>query len=74
MMGSAALSNKGLTVPAPLFGPGAWALPAGLAVAIVASLIINRWARARQVATRLRAGAIMVQGASLSCGGDALSA
>jgi len=49
-----ALSNKGLTLPAPLFGEGAWMAPLGLGVAIVLSLIISRWARARQMRTGAR--------------------
>ena len=43
-----ALSNKGLTIPAPSFGPGAWMAPLGLFVAIFASVLIRRWARGRQ--------------------------
>ena len=46
-----ALSNKGLTLPAPIFGPGAWMALLGLLVAIVLSLIIHRWARKRQAET-----------------------
>jgi general L-amino acid transport system permease protein len=49
-----ALSNKGLTLPAPIFGPGASMAPLGLLVAIVLSLIIHRWARRRQAATGQR--------------------
>lgn len=49
-----ALSNKGLTLPAPIFGPGAWLAPVGLAVALAASLLIRRWARARQERTGQR--------------------
>ena len=46
-----ALSNKGLTLPAPMFGPGAWMAPLGLLVAIILALIIHRWARKRQAET-----------------------
>ncbi len=46
-----AISNKGLTLPAPVFGPGSWVAPVGLLIAIVASVIIRRWAKARQMAT-----------------------
>ena len=52
--GVAALSNKGLTVPAPVFGQGAWVGLAGLIVAIIASLFIRSWALARQARTGLR--------------------
>ncbi|WP_421695220.1 amino acid ABC transporter permease [Aestuariivirga sp.] len=49
--GGMALSNKGLAVPAPEFGQGAWALPAGLAIALAITLILRQWSAARQVAT-----------------------
>ncbi len=49
--GVGALSNKGLTLPAPLFGEGAWVGAAGLAAALVLSLLIRRWATARQANT-----------------------
>ncbi len=46
-----ALSNKGLTLPQPIFGPGAWMALLGLALAIVASIVIHRIARKRQAET-----------------------
>ena len=46
-----ALSNKGLTLPAPVFGPGAWMAPLGLLIAVIASLVIHRWAKRRQAET-----------------------
>ncbi len=49
--GIGALSNKGLTLPAPQFGEGAWMAPLGLLIAIVASVIIRRWAKKRQSET-----------------------
>lgn len=53
-----ALSNKGLTLPAPIFGPGAWSAPLGFLVAVIASVLIHRWARKRQTETgqRFRSG------------------
>src|SRR5207244_2201853 len=45
------LSNRGLMMPKPVFGEGAWLGLLGLAVAIAASIMIGRWARARQEAT-----------------------
>ena len=45
------LSNRGLMIPKPIFGEGAWLGLAGLAAAIVASYLINRWSRARQAET-----------------------
>ena len=46
-----ALSNKGLTLPMPIFGPGAWMALLGLGLAAAGSLIIHRWARRRQAET-----------------------
>jgi len=46
-----ALSNKGLTLPMPIFGPGAWMALLGLGLAAAGSLIIHRWARKRQAET-----------------------
>ena len=50
-VGSASLSNKGLTLPAPQFGPGAWMAWAGLLAAVVLSVFIVRWGRRQQEAT-----------------------
>ena len=50
-IGSASLSNKGLTLPAPQFGPGAWMAWAGLLAAVVLSVFIVRWGRRQQEAT-----------------------
>ena len=50
-VGSASLSNKGLTLPAPQFGPGAWMAWAGLLVAVALSVFILRWGRRQQEAT-----------------------
>jgi general L-amino acid transport system permease protein len=46
-----ALSNKGLTLPQPIFGPGAWMALLGLALAVIASLVIHRLAKKRQAET-----------------------
>jgi len=45
------LSKKGFMMPKPMFGEGAWVGLAGFVVAIIAAFIINRWAKARQMAT-----------------------
>lgn len=45
------LSNRGLMMPKPIFGDGAWLALVGLIVAIVASYLVNRWAKARQLRT-----------------------
>jgi len=49
-----ALSNKGLTLPAPIFGPMAWMGLLGLALAVVLSLVIHRIAKRRQAETGAR--------------------
>lgn len=45
------LSNRGLYMPSPIFGEGFWLVMVALAVAIVASVLVIRWARKRQEAT-----------------------
>ncbi len=57
--GIGALSNKGLTLPAPQFGEGAWMAPLGLLIAIVASSSSGagpRNASRRQVRSSPRSG------------------
>jgi general L-amino acid transport system permease protein len=54
-----ALSNKGLTLPFPVFGPGAWMFWAGLLIAVVTSYFLHRWAKARQMATGQRFPSIL---------------
>jgi len=45
------LSNRGAFMPKPLFEPGAIWVGVALAVGIVASVVISRWAKKRQMAT-----------------------
>ncbi|TQE93026.1 MAG: ABC transporter permease subunit, partial [Spiribacter salinus] len=45
------MSNRGIMVPAPLFGDGAWLIGAGLVIALAVSIVVARWARRRQAAT-----------------------
>lgn len=45
------LSNRGLMIPKPVFGDGAWLALIGLVLAIAASWGIARWSRQRQAAT-----------------------
>ncbi|MGH6906542.1 MAG: amino acid ABC transporter permease [Aestuariivirga sp.] len=45
------LSNRGLNMPDTVYGDGAWAALAGLAVAIAGAMALRSWARQRQVAT-----------------------
>ncbi len=42
------LSNRGLSMPHPTFGNGAWMGPAGLALGIALSFYLLRWARLRR--------------------------
>jgi general L-amino acid transport system permease protein len=45
------LSNRGLIMPHPQFGPGAWLAALFFALALVASYLLIRWARLRQEKT-----------------------
>ncbi|KEQ08005.1 amino acid ABC transporter permease [Pseudorhizobium pelagicum] len=45
------LNNRGLAFPKPIWGEGAWLIPAALLIAIIASIAVARWAAARQAAT-----------------------
>lgn len=42
------LSKKGLMLPKPIFGDGAWLATVGLVIAIVAAIGISRWSSNRQ--------------------------
>lgn len=45
------LSNRGLSMPAPVFGPGAWLGLAGLVLGIIGAIVVHRWAKRRQAVT-----------------------
>jgi general L-amino acid transport system permease protein len=45
------LSNRGLTTPMPVYGPGASLIPLALALGIVGTLLFRAWARRRQAET-----------------------
>ena len=45
------LSNRGLNMPAPIFGTGAWLGLLGLGLGVVGIVILRRWAANRQAAT-----------------------
>jgi general L-amino acid transport system permease protein len=45
------LSNRGLMMPKPIFEPGFWIGPVALMIAIVATIVIARWSKARQLRT-----------------------
>jgi general L-amino acid transport system permease protein len=50
-LGGFHLSNRGMTMPSPIFDDGAWLGLVGLTAGIVGALFIRRWARARQITT-----------------------
>jgi general L-amino acid transport system permease protein len=50
-LGSFYLSNRGLVMPAPVFGELAWVGFVGLVAGIIGAIFLRRWARARQMAT-----------------------
>jgi general L-amino acid transport system permease protein len=59
------LSKKGLNLPLPIFGPGAFMALVGLAVGIIIAIFLRRWGKARQIATgqifpHLSVGILMV--------------
>jgi general L-amino acid transport system permease protein len=45
------LSNRGLSMPNPVWGEGAWLGMAGLAAGIAGAIALRSWARTRQAAT-----------------------
>ncbi|MGK6313755.1 amino acid ABC transporter permease [Neorhizobium sp. DT-125] len=45
------LNNRGLAFPKPIWGEGAWLVPAAFLVGIIATIGVARWAKQRQAAT-----------------------
>ncbi|KGD94362.1 amino acid ABC transporter permease [Rhizobium sp. YS-1r] len=45
------LNNRGLAFPRPIWGDGAWLIPLAIIIGIVATMVVARWARQRQIAT-----------------------
>jgi len=45
------LSNRGLTLPAPVYGPGFWMAAVTLFVAALAAIGVSTWARRRRIQT-----------------------
>ena len=45
------LSNRGLTLPAPVYGPGFWMTAVTLFVAALAAIGVSTWARRRRIQT-----------------------
>jgi general L-amino acid transport system permease protein len=48
------VSNRGIFMPAPIFGDGIWMVVAAFAVGVVAAFVYFRWATARQLAIGVR--------------------
>ncbi|WP_313616894.1 amino acid ABC transporter permease [Agrobacterium sp.] len=45
------LNNRGLSLPKPVWGEGAWLVAAAIPVAIIAVIALSKWATRRQMAT-----------------------
>ena len=70
IFGEVFVSNRGIIVPAPVFGPGSSYVVAAFALGLLATFALARWARRRQEATGvqfpvLRVGAALVVGLPL---------
>ncbi|MFM2280615.1 MAG: hypothetical protein RLZZ444_2846, partial [Pseudomonadota bacterium] len=53
------VSNRGIYMPAPVFGDGFWIVPVALVVGIVVTVLYARWARNRQMATGQRSPVLL---------------
>ena len=51
LFGGGFVNNRGVFLPSPVDGAPFYAVPAGLAAGVLATLVLRRWARARQDAT-----------------------
>ena len=51
VLGTFYLNQRGLFMPAPVAQPGYWIVPLALVIAIVAAVVIHRWAHRRQMLT-----------------------
>jgi general L-amino acid transport system permease protein len=70
IFGEVFLSNRGIIVPAPVFGPGGGYVLAAFALGVLATSVLARWARRRQEVTGqqfpvARAGMALVVGLPL---------
>ncbi|MCC2609887.1 amino acid ABC transporter permease [Neorhizobium petrolearium] len=45
------LNNRGLAFPRPIWGDGAWLIPLAIIIGIVATMVVARWAKQRQITT-----------------------
>jgi general L-amino acid transport system permease protein len=48
------VSNRGIYMPAPVFGEGFWIVLAALALGILGAILYGRWANAKQLETGIR--------------------
>ena len=60
ILGPAALSNKGLTLPAPQFGPGVWTAWMGLGCALLFTVALTLWGRHRLETTGVKPPAVLL--------------
>jgi general L-amino acid transport system permease protein len=51
VLGTFYLNQRGLFMPAPVVQPGFWIMPLALVIAIVAAVVVHRWAHRRQMLT-----------------------
>lgn len=51
VLGTFYLNQRGLFMPAPVVQPGFWIMPLALVVAIIAAVVVHRWAHRRQMLT-----------------------
>ncbi len=61
------VNTRGVFMPAPVWGEGAWLIPVALLAAVFATVFVARWARKRQMATgkpfhTVRAGVALIVG------------
>ncbi|MBZ5761457.1 amino acid ABC transporter permease [Rhizobium sp. VS19-DR104.2] len=54
------VSNRGVYMPAPIFGAGIWTVPVVCAVGIIGAIVYTRWANKRQLATGKRPPVLLV--------------
>lgn len=54
------VSNRGVYMPAPIFGAGIWTVLVAFAVGVVAAILYTRWANKRQLATGKRPPVLLV--------------
>ncbi len=60
ILGPAALSNKGLTLPAPQFGPGVWTAWLGLGCALLLTVALSFWGQRRRERTGVKPPVVLL--------------